>query len=210
MKIRGPCQGPEQQNNGIIEGLFSILMSFKSLEIKYEHEWLCREKLSVKTSNDYRFVIWPAFQFHMHNATLCSSCKIAVIYTCLEKKVMMEADLVRNAKLMHCSFEITSHPLRHPLIYQRSDAGSPDSPLKFLLAIIFSLFTKSRCNTRRRMLIYLRLIHWSKWSTDKVFKAFLELQSIFNLLYCCDTYTNCKVLKLYRSEWEWTGDHHDL
>ena len=33
-----------------------------------------------------RFVFWPAFKFHMHIATRCSSCKIALIYTCLIEK----------------------------------------------------------------------------------------------------------------------------
>ena len=32
-----------------------------------------------------RFVIWIAFQFHMHIGTLCTGCKVAVIYTCLAK-----------------------------------------------------------------------------------------------------------------------------
>ena len=60
-------------------------MSFVNLKIKYEHERICREKMSVKIKKN-RFVIWPAFKFHMHIATLCThGCKMAVIYACLAK-----------------------------------------------------------------------------------------------------------------------------
>ena len=40
--------------------------------------------MSVKIKRN-TFVIWPAFQFHMHIATLRTGCKMADIYTCLEK-----------------------------------------------------------------------------------------------------------------------------
>ena len=70
-----------------------------------------------------RFVIWPALQFI---CTLLHCVLVAkwLLFTRALKKVMMEADSVWNSKLMHCRFKLTSQPLRHLLICQRSDAGS--------------------------------------------------------------------------------------
>ena len=55
------------------------------------------------------------------HCTLAAKC---LLFTRASQKVMMKADLVWNAKSMHCRFKLTSHPLRHLLICQRSDAGS--------------------------------------------------------------------------------------
>ena len=66
-----------------------------------------REKMSVKSSND-KVCYLACITIHMHIAALCTGCKMAVIYTCFERKVMMEADLVWNSKSMPCWFELTS------------------------------------------------------------------------------------------------------
>ena len=67
--------------------------------------------------------------FGLHFNSICTLVHCALVakwllFTRALKKVMMKADLVWNSKLMHCRFKLTSHPLRHLLICQRSDTGS--------------------------------------------------------------------------------------
>ena len=79
--------------------------------------------MSVKISND-KVCYLPALQFICTLLHCAMVAKWMLFTRALKKKVMMEADLVWNSKSMPCWFELTSHLLKHPLICQRSDAGS--------------------------------------------------------------------------------------
>ena len=98
-------------------------MSFVNLEIKYVHKRICPRKIVRKNLKRIDLL------FGLHFNSMCTMLHCALVtkwllFTRALKKVMMEGDLVWNSKLMHCRFELTSHPLRHALICQRSDAGS--------------------------------------------------------------------------------------